>query len=61
MTPAQIKSIRRDLKLTQAEFAKAVGVRQATVSDWEREASKPSRLAITNIKKLYEQRYLQSI
>ena len=30
-----VKSIRRDLELTQVEFAKALGVSQSIISDWE--------------------------
>lgn len=34
-TPSRIKQLRKKLGLSQAEFAKRMGVRQATVSDWE--------------------------
>ena len=44
MTPEQIKAIRG--KRSQAEFAKYLGVRQATVSEWETGKTKPSPMAI---------------
>jgi len=38
-----IKSLRRQMGLTQAEFAQRLGVRQATVSEWEKGIHAPSR------------------
>lgn len=35
MVPAQLKAIREQLNLNQAEFAEALGVRMNTVSRWE--------------------------
>ena len=40
-----IKSLREISGMNQADFAKSLGVRQATISDWERGKLKPSRLA----------------
>jgi len=34
-TPPRIKRLRKRLGMSQAEFAERMGVRQATVSDWE--------------------------
>lgn len=48
--PAGIKAVRERYKMTQAEFGDYIGVRQATVSDWENgkvEISRLGRLAIT--------------
>ena len=45
MTPKQIKALRNKLNETQEEFAKRVGVRRATVSEWETGVKKPSPLA----------------
>ena len=36
MTPADLKQRRQDLGLSQTALAQILGVRQATVSDWER-------------------------
>jgi len=38
-----VKELRTSLRLTQVEFAALLGVRQATISDWERGAKKPTR------------------
>lgn len=45
-TAESIRKIRDEVKMTQAQFAQELGVRQATVSDWETGARVPSRLAI---------------
>lgn len=55
-TPDDIKSLRVSTDFTQQTFADALGVRKATVSDWERGVSKPSRLArqkLTNFKAVF--------
>lgn len=36
MTPAELRAARKALGLTQGQLAVVLGVRQATVSDWER-------------------------
>ena len=41
----RIKQLRRRLNLMQEEFAKKMGVRQATVSAWENTKQKPSPMA----------------
>jgi DNA-binding transcriptional regulator YiaG len=38
-----IKALRLHMGLTQAEFAEQIGVRQATVSDWEQSIHTPNR------------------
>lgn len=35
MTPEEIKTIRKQLGLTQSAFAERLEIRQKTVSDWE--------------------------
>lgn len=44
--PGRIKQLREDMDLTQAEFADRVGVRQATISDWERGKAEPQPMAM---------------
>jgi DNA-binding XRE family transcriptional regulator len=44
-TPGQIKRVRTELGLSQKDFAERMGVRQATVSDWETGKQTPSRMA----------------
>jgi DNA-binding transcriptional regulator YiaG len=44
-TPGQIKQVREDLGVSQGELAKRMGVRQATVSDWETGKQSPSPMA----------------
>lgn len=46
-----LKTLRKQLGLSQQDFAKALGVRRSTISDWERGASKPT-LSIEQVKKL---------
>lgn len=36
MTPAEVRAARKLLGLNQSQLAGVMGVRQATVSDWER-------------------------
>lgn len=40
--PSDITKLRRDLKLTQLEFAQLFGVHHMTASKWERGALKPT-------------------
>jgi DNA-binding transcriptional regulator YiaG len=40
---ALIKALRRHMGLTQAELAQQIGVRQATVSEWEKGIRTPNR------------------
>lgn len=57
----KLKEIRQELKLTQTEFAEVIGVRQATISDWERGIKLPSRLAKRSIEMLYHKKTKKSI
>ncbi len=43
--PAVVKEIRRQLRLSQEDLARELGVSYATVNRWENGQSKPSRLA----------------
>jgi DNA-binding transcriptional regulator YiaG len=36
MTPAEVRRVRKRLRLTQREFAKLLGVHEITVAKWER-------------------------
>ena len=57
MKTSKIKKIRRDLGLTQAEFAHAIGVTPSTVSRWERgKTGEVSRLATKSIQNLIERK-----
>ncbi len=58
MSPNEIKSAREKLGMAQNEFAARLGVRQATVSDWERGKVKPSALALARIESLEAQEQL---
>ncbi len=46
MDGANIRSLRKQMGLTQEEFAHEVGVTFATVNRWENGKSEPSRLAL---------------
>lgn len=48
---SKILSIRKNLKLTQKEFAKLIGVIQSTISSWEQNEKRPSRANFERIKK----------
>lgn len=43
--PALVKKIRKQLKLSQEDLARQLGVSYATVNRWENGQSKPSKLA----------------
>ena len=44
-----IKKLRENLNLTQEELAREVGVSLSTVSRWETERSRPSKLALQRL------------
>lgn len=44
-TPSRIQQLRQELEMSQEAFAERMGVRQATVSDWETGKQKPSPMA----------------
>ena len=46
MDGAEIRTLRKQLGLTQEEFAHEIGVTFATVNRWENKKSEPSRLAL---------------
>ncbi|MBD0386412.1 MAG: helix-turn-helix transcriptional regulator [Nostoc sp. C3-bin3] len=50
-----IKKLRQHMDLTQAEFAQTLGVRQATVSEWEAGIHLPSRATSKYISMIAEQ------
>lgn len=45
LAPAEIKTIRKALKMTQAQFERLLGVAKPTVSRWENGASQPTATA----------------
>ena len=51
-TPERIQQLRRRLSLTQTELAERMGVRQATVSDWERGKQTPTGASVTLLEML---------
>ncbi|MEI8126154.1 MAG: helix-turn-helix transcriptional regulator [Parachlamydiaceae bacterium] len=52
--PEQIKEIRKQLNLSQEEFAKKLGVSFTSVNRWENGQTKPSKLARRQILNLLE-------
>lgn len=46
MTAEEVRALRKSLGATQGDLAKAVGVRRATVSDWETGKSEPFGAAL---------------
>ena len=46
MKPNRIIKLRTKLGMTQEEFAKHVGIRRATVTNWEAGKVKPSPMAV---------------
>ena len=44
-TPGRVRQLRKRLDVSQKDFAKRMGVRQATVSDWETGKQAPSPMA----------------
>jgi len=55
MTPAQIKAARKALGMSQAEFAKALGLsRSKTVSEWENGRKTPQPYITLAIKHLLD-------
>ena len=46
MMATEIKEIRKAMAMSQGQFAKVLGVHPMTVSAWERDKKKPSRMAI---------------
>ena len=55
-TGASIRELRRNLRMTQEEFAHALGITVSTVNRWENGHSEPSKLARASIVGLAEKR-----
>jgi DNA-binding transcriptional regulator YiaG len=45
MKPDQILKLRESFGESQSKFGERIGVRQATIADWETGKCKPSRMA----------------
>lgn len=54
MDGTEIRKLRKQLSLTQEEFAHEIGVTFATVNRWENGKSEPSRLALKVLTALNE-------
>lgn len=52
MESNEVKSLRQSLGLTQPEFAHKLQIAPMTVSRWERGVSEPSKVFITQMKKM---------
>jgi len=55
-TGASIRDLRRNLRMTQEEFAHTLGITVATVNRWENGHAKPSKLARRAIDRLVQYR-----
>jgi DNA-binding transcriptional regulator YiaG len=55
-TGASIRDLRRNLRMTQEEFAHTLGITVATVNRWENGHAKPSKLARRAIERLVQYR-----
>jgi putative transcriptional regulator len=51
-----LKKIRKELKLTQAQFAEEIGVSRITENRWENNQTKPSKLALKEILRLLKKK-----
>ena len=56
MKAKQIKLLRKWLKLTQEEFAQALGATVSTVNRWENNKNKPSKMALEKINMLQQEK-----
>jgi putative transcriptional regulator len=54
-TPRRVHKLRQRLKLSQQDFGDRVGVRQATVSDWETGKTKPTGPSVKLLDMLNEE------
>ncbi|UBF25957.1 helix-turn-helix domain-containing protein [Kovacikia minuta CCNUW1] len=54
-----IRALRRHMKLTQAELAKVLGVRQQTVSEWEKGIYSPTRATSNHLSLVAEKAEFQ--
>ncbi len=55
-----IRELRRNLRMTQEEFAHTLGITVATVNRWENGHAKPSKLARRAIERLVQYRQAAS-
>ena len=55
-----IRELRRNLRMTQEEFAHTLGITVATVNRWENGHAKPSKLARRAIERLAQIRSAES-
>jgi putative transcriptional regulator len=55
-TGVSIRELRRNLRMTQEEFAHTLGITVATVNRWENGHAKPSKLARRAIERLVQYR-----
>jgi DNA-binding transcriptional regulator YiaG len=55
-TPARVARLRRAMGLSQAAFAREMGVRQQTVSEWETGQYRPRGASVRLLGMLAEQR-----
>lgn len=51
-TPARIRALRRRARQNQEDFAAALGVRRATVSDWENGKKEPGVESLNRLDRL---------
>jgi len=51
MTGKAIKALRKKLGDTQQQFADRIGVRRATISDWENDTATPSPMAMERLER----------
>lgn len=59
-TGTNIRELRRNLRMTQEEFAHTLGITVATVNRWENGHAKPSKLARRAIERLVQYRQAAS-
>jgi DNA-binding transcriptional regulator YiaG len=52
---AKVRALRLHIGLTQQAFAKKIGVRQQTVSDWEKGVNRPRGASLTLLNMIAEQ------
>jgi transcriptional regulator with XRE-family HTH domain len=52
MSPADIRRVRKALRLTQEQFAQRLGISFATVNRWETDKSRPQRANIAAIERM---------
>ena len=55
MNKEEIKDLRQRLKMSQADFANKIGVRQLSILRWENGHSKPSPLAVEKLQRLIDE------